>query len=141
MVFGHTSHDYCRPLAPYSARYRSDCRKGSLWTIFTGNTIRASYPGRRGRKTTHGCYFEFLESDRRCAMKMTRSAVLCSVVLLLAAPMLRAQDFSKYRNFSLGTNLAAILKQTDQRSVEVKATHDGSVLFQELTWHPTSGIG
>jgi hypothetical protein len=74
-------------------------------------------------------------------MKMTRSAVLCSVVLLLAAPMLRAQDFSKYRNFSLGTNLAAILKQTDQRSVEVKATHDGSVLFQELTWHPTSGIG
>jgi hypothetical protein len=73
-------------------------------------------------------------------MKTMRSAVLCFVVLLMA-PMLRAQDFSKYRNFSLGTNLAAVLKHTDQRLVDVKATHDGSVLFQELTWHPANGIG
>src|SRR5438309_5106898 len=74
-------------------------------------------------------------------MKTIRSAVLCLVVLLLTAPMLRAQDFAKYRNFSLGTNLAAILKHTDQRLPDVKATHDGSVLFQELTWHPANGIG
>lgn len=74
-------------------------------------------------------------------MKTMRSAVLCFVVLLLTAPMLRAQDFSKYRSFSLGTNLAAILKHTDQRLVDVKATHDGSALFQELTWHPANGIG
>ena len=74
-------------------------------------------------------------------MKMTRSAVLCFVVLLLTVPMLRAQDFSKYRNFSLGTNLTAVLKHTDQRLLDVKATHDGSVLFQELTWHPANGIG
>jgi hypothetical protein len=70
-----------------------------------------------------------------------RSVCLCFVVLLLAVPMLRAQDFSKYRNFSLGTNLAAILKHTDQRLLDVKATHDGSLLFQELTWRPASGIG
>jgi hypothetical protein len=74
-------------------------------------------------------------------MKTMRSAVLCFVVLLLTAPMLRAQDFSKYRNFSLGTNLAAVLKHTDQRLLDVKATHDGSVLFQELTWHPANGTG
>jgi hypothetical protein len=74
-------------------------------------------------------------------MKDIRNAVLCFVVLLLTAPMLRAQNFSKYRNFSLGTNLTAILKHTDQRLVDVKATHDGSVLFQELTWHPANGIG
>ena len=74
-------------------------------------------------------------------MKTMRSAVLCLVVLLLAAPIIRAQDFSKYRNFSLGTNLAAILKHTDQRLVDVKATHDGSLLFQELTWHPATGMG
>jgi hypothetical protein len=70
-----------------------------------------------------------------------RTTVLCFVVLLLTAPMLRAQDFSKYRNFSLGTNLAAVLKHTDQRLLDVKATHDGSLLFQELTWRPASGIG
>jgi hypothetical protein len=46
-------------------------------------------------------------------MKAMRRAVLCFVVLLLTAPMLRAQDFSKYRNFSLGTNLAAILCSLD----------------------------
>ncbi|SRR5579883_178334 len=73
-------------------------------------------------------------------MKTMRSAVLCFVVMILTAPMLHAQDFSKYRNFSLGTNLAAVLKHTDQRLLDVKATHDGSVLFQELTWHPT-GFG
>ncbi len=74
-------------------------------------------------------------------MKTMRSAVLCFVVLLLTAPMLRAQDFSKYRNFSLGTTLAAVLKHTDQRLVDVKATHEGSLLFQELTWRPANGIG
>jgi hypothetical protein len=73
-------------------------------------------------------------------MKAMRGSILCGV-LLLTAPMLRAQDFSKYRNFSLGTNLAAVLKHTDQRLVDVKATHDGSLLFQELTWHPANGIG
>jgi hypothetical protein len=74
-------------------------------------------------------------------MKTMRSAVLCFVVMILTAPMLRAQDFSKYRNFSLGTNLAAVLKHTDQRLLDVRATHDGSVLFQELTWHPANGFG
>src|ERR1700676_2766161 len=73
-------------------------------------------------------------------MKSMHSSILCGV-LLLAAPILRAQDFSKYRTFSLGTNLTAILKHTDQRVVDVKATHDGSVLFQELTWSPANGMG
>ena len=74
-------------------------------------------------------------------MKTMRSAVLCFVVLLLTSPVLRAQGFSKYRNFSLGTNLAAVLKHTDQRLVDVKTTRDGSLLFQELTWHPANGMG
>ena len=73
-------------------------------------------------------------------MKVMRSSILCGI-LLLAAPMLRAQDFSKYRNFSLGTNLPAVLKHTEQRLVDVKATHDGSSLFQELTWRPAYSIG
>jgi hypothetical protein len=73
-------------------------------------------------------------------MKAMRSSLLCGV-LLLTAPMLRAQDFSKYRNFSLGTDLAAVLRHTDQRLADVKATHDGSALFQELTWRPAYNIG
>ena len=74
-------------------------------------------------------------------MKTMRTTVLSLIVLLLTVPSIRAQDFSKYRNFSLGTNLTAVLKHTDQRLVDVKATRDGSLLFQELTWRPASGIG
>ena len=73
-------------------------------------------------------------------MKAMHSSFLLGV-LLFTAPMLRAQDFSKYRNFSLGTDLAAVLKHTDQRLADVKATHDGSLLFQELTWRPAYNIG
>jgi hypothetical protein len=74
-------------------------------------------------------------------MKTMRSAALCFVVLLFTTPMLRAQDFSKYRNFSLGTSLAAVVKHTEQRLADVKATHDGSLLFQELTWRPAYSVG
>ena len=74
-------------------------------------------------------------------MKTMRTTVLSLIVLLLTVPSIRAQEFSKYRNFSLGTNLASVLKHTDQRLLDVKATHDGSLLFQELTWRPASGIG
>jgi len=73
-------------------------------------------------------------------MKAMQSSMLCGI-LLVAAPMLGAQDFSKYRNFSLGTNLATVVKHTEQSLVDVKATHDGSLLFQELTWHPAYRIG
>ena len=73
-------------------------------------------------------------------MKAMRTSLLCGI-LFLTVPMLRAQDFSKYRNFSLGTNLAAVVKHTDQRLVDVKATHDGSLLFQELAWRPAYRTG
>ena len=73
-------------------------------------------------------------------MKSIRRSILCGA-LLLAAPLLRAQDFSKYRTFSLGTNLPAVLKLTNQRLLDVKPTHDGSVLFQDLSWNPANGMG
>lgn len=73
-------------------------------------------------------------------MTSMRSSMLCGI-LLFTAPMLCAQDFSKYRNFSLGTSLASVVKHTDLRLVDVKATHEGSLLFQELTWHPANGTG
>jgi hypothetical protein len=69
-------------------------------------------------------------------MKKMRSSILCLFALLLTAPMLHAQDLSKYRTFSLGTSLAAVLKHTDQRLADVKMTHGGRSLFQELTWWP-----
>src|SRR4030081_2358474 len=69
-------------------------------------------------------------------MKTMRTLMLCLGALLLAAPMLRAQDFSKYRGFSLGTSLATVLKHTDKKPTDVNVTHGGPPLFQEVTWWP-----
>jgi len=69
-------------------------------------------------------------------MKAISSSILCLGAVLLAAPALRGQDFSKYRNFSLGTNLATVLKHTDKKLADVTVTHEGLPLFQEMTWWP-----
>jgi hypothetical protein len=56
--------------------------------------------------------------------------------LLLAAPLLRAQDLSKYRNFTIGMNLSRALEHTDQKIADVKVIHGRPALIQELTWWP-----
>jgi hypothetical protein len=68
--------------------------------------------------------------------KTMRSSILCLAVLLLAAPLLRAQDFSKYRHFTLGMNLATLLERTGQKLADVKMVHGRPALIQALTWWP-----
>jgi hypothetical protein len=74
-------------------------------------------------------------------MKTLRNSMLCLGVALLASPILRSQDFSKYRGFSLGTSVAAVLKQTEKRPVDVKVLHARPALLQELTWWPPAVPG
>jgi hypothetical protein len=74
-------------------------------------------------------------------MKTLRNLILCVGVVLLATPILRAQDFSKYRGFSLGASLATVLKQTEQRPIDVKVIHTRPALLQELTWWPPTVPG
>src|SRR5260370_9972077 len=69
-------------------------------------------------------------------MKTIRSSILCFVVLLLAAPLLRGQDLSKYRHFSFGMTLTRVLERTDQKMADVKDIHGRPALIQELTWWP-----
>ena len=69
-------------------------------------------------------------------MKTMRSSILCLVVLLFAAPLLRAQDLSKYRHFTLGMSLTKVLERTEQRVADVKVVHGRPALMQELTWWP-----
>jgi hypothetical protein len=74
-------------------------------------------------------------------MKMLRSSILCLVVVLLAAPLLRAQDFSKYRHFTLGMDLTRVLEHTNQKMADVTVIHGRPALIQELTWWPPSLLG
>src|SRR5260370_31460272 len=69
-------------------------------------------------------------------MKTLRSSILCFVVLLLAAPSLRAQDLSKYRHFTFGMSLTRVLERTDKKMTDVKVIHRTPALIQELTWWP-----
>jgi len=74
-------------------------------------------------------------------MKTMRSTILCFVVLLLAAPLLRAQDLSKYRHFTLGMSLTRVLERTDQKMADVRVIHGRPALLQELTWWPPNVPG
>ena len=78
---------------------------------------------------------------RDMKMKTLRSLILCFVVLLLTAPLLRAQDLSKYRHFTLGMNLTNLLEHTGQKMTDVKTTHSRPALIQELIWWPPSVLG
>src|SRR5712664_5005775 len=69
-------------------------------------------------------------------MKTIRSSILCFVVLLLTAPLLRAQDLSKYRHFTLGMSLTRVLERTDQKMADVKVIHGRPALVQEVNWWP-----
>ena len=74
-------------------------------------------------------------------MKTIRSSILCLGAFLLMAPMLHAQDFSKYRGFPLGASVATVLKLSDQKLADVKTIHARPMLIQELTWWPSSTSG
>jgi hypothetical protein len=63
-----------------------------------------------------------------------RTSTLCLVVMLLLAPLLRAQDLSKYRSFSFGMSPAAVLKQIDMKMADVKTLHSQPALIQEVAW-------
>ena len=69
-------------------------------------------------------------------MKTIRCSILCFVVLLLAAPLLRGQDFSKYRHFTFGMSLTRVLERTDKKMADVNVIHSRPALIQELTWWP-----
>jgi len=74
-------------------------------------------------------------------MKKLRNSILCLGLVLLASSILHAQDFSKYRGFTLGTSLPAVLKQTERKPADVKIIHARPMLIQELNWWPPSVPG
>src|SRR5258708_18879006 len=74
-------------------------------------------------------------------MKTLRSSILGLVILLLVVPLLRAQDLSKYRHFTLGMNLTNLLEHTEQKLTDVKTIHGRPALIQELTWWPPNAPG
>ncbi len=61
-------------------------------------------------------------------------------MILVAASAIRAQDLSKYRNFSFGSSVASVSKQVSRQPVEAQTIHQQPALIQELAWYPPTSF-
>jgi hypothetical protein len=69
-------------------------------------------------------------------MKMMRKSVISLALVLLSTPMISGQDLSRYRNFALGTSLAALSKQVGQDLHHATLIHQSPAVIQELKYWP-----
>jgi hypothetical protein len=72
-------------------------------------------------------------------MSNLRALATTAVVLVLSAAPLEAQDFSPYRDFSLGASLDAIVAASGARSEDVRTLHAWPANIQELEWRSLYG--
>jgi hypothetical protein len=63
-----------------------------------------------------------------------RGAAATLAVLVLSAVPLEGQDLSKYRDFSLGTSLAAVVAASGARAEDAKTLHARPAIISELEW-------
>src|ERR1700682_902105 len=70
-------------------------------------------------------------------MKIKCSVGISLVTILLSAPLIRGQDLSKYRSFSLGMSLPELSNQVDLRPLQTKLIQKRPSVIQELTCAPT----
>jgi hypothetical protein len=91
---------------------------------------------RARRRTECGIDHKSVVAGRSGLMKMIRNLAACLAASLLSVPLLYAQDLSKYRQFSLGTSLAEISRQTDQRPQDAVMIQQSPAAIQQLEWWP-----
>ena len=73
-------------------------------------------------------------------MRATRAQAVVLLALVVAAPMLSAQDRSRYRDFQLGASLAAVTGQSGAKAADVKTIHQRPALLQDLKWRPSFSV-
>ena len=70
-------------------------------------------------------------------MKIIRSVGISLVMILLSAPLIRGQDLSRYRGFSLGMSLPELSNQVHLRPLQTKLIQKHPSVIQELTCWPS----
>ena len=71
-------------------------------------------------------------------MKIMRRLGISLVMILLSAAVIRGQDLSKYRNFSLGMSLPELSNQVELRPLQTKLIQKHPAVIQELTCWPSN---
>jgi hypothetical protein len=75
-------------------------------------------------------------------MKKLHLSICCLAISLVVLPILRAQDLSTYRSFSIGLPLAAMLKQSANSISSVQVLHAQPAAIQEFTfWQSATPVG
>ena len=74
-------------------------------------------------------------------MNSTRTLVIAITWTLLSAPLVGAQDLSRYREFQIGMNLSAVAKLANEKPSEAKVVHQRPAVIQELEWQPQRFLG
>jgi hypothetical protein len=69
-------------------------------------------------------------------MKTIRRVLIPLVMILFSAPLLHAQDLSRYRNFPLGASLVKLSSQADLGPLPATVIHKRPAVIQEVTWWP-----
>ena len=71
-------------------------------------------------------------------MKKLHPSIVCVTLLPMVVPVLRAQDLSTYRSFSIGSTLTGMLKQTGSSVSSVQLLHAQPATIQEFTLWPSA---
>jgi hypothetical protein len=74
-------------------------------------------------------------------MTQARRFLLVVLWAVLPAPLVSAQDLTRYRQFQLGMDLAAIAKLADLDPSDAKVIHQRPAVIQELQWMPQRSRG
>ena len=75
------------------------------------------------------------ESSR--TVHVARTVVVCAVGIVCSTHALEAQSLSRYRNFDLGSNLAAVSTVTGTAPSDAKTIHQRPAVLQDLEWRPS----
>jgi hypothetical protein len=67
-------------------------------------------------------------------MTGSRVSVLCLAAIVLSAPVISAQDLSRYREYQLGMTLAAVATQAGMKPSDARVLHRHPALIEELDW-------
>jgi hypothetical protein len=74
-------------------------------------------------------------------MKIMRCAGISLIMILLSAPLIRGQDLSRYRDFSLGMSLPELSGLVDLEPLQTNLIQNRPAVIQELTWWPRESSG
>lgn len=69
-------------------------------------------------------------------MSLSRRVALSAIVAVVAACTVAAAEFSKYREFDLGSSVAAVVAVTKTADRDLKTIHSRPALLQDVVWQP-----